>query len=229
MAFRIHVSRTTWLLALALVALPLAGSTQIARALVEKPDYEVLERAKGYYVRRYPACIVARVEVEAPAGDAMNKGFKPLADFIFGENVDASKIAMTSPVVQEKAPSTKIAMTSPVVQEPAEGGAMGTHWVSFIMPSEYTLESLPKPKSDRVQIEAIPERIVAVRRFGWTGKHKHMVKQEGKLREALARDGVEVAGPPTYARYDPPWTLALFRRNEVMLPVLWEAPQAAEE
>jgi len=191
---------------------------QLARAMVEKPKYEVLEERDGYEIRRFPAHIIARVAISGDAADAMNRGFSPLADYIFGENVPEKKVPMTSPVVQEPV-SEKIAMTSPVVQEP--GGPESTQYVSFIMPSEYTLETLPKPKSDKVELKEVPERVVAVRRFSWTGNHQQMLTHEKALREALARDGIEVSGPVLYARYDPPWTIPLFRRNEVMLPITY--------
>lgn len=192
--------------------------SQLARAMVEKPRYEVLKKAKGYTIRRYPACIAARVDIAGQEAEAMNRGFRPLADYIFGNNSTDSKVAMTSPVTQEAKTSQKIAMTSPVTQEPKGD----TQVVSFIMPSEYALGDLPLPNNDAVHLEALPERTVAVVRFSWVGKDKQMRSKEAKLRQALARDDIEVVGAPTFARYDPPWTLPIFRRNEVMLPVKYE-------
>jgi hypothetical protein len=211
------------------VGLPSVTWTQIARATVEKPRYEVLDKKKGYEIRRYPAYVVAQVALEGDSRTAMNRGFRPLADYIFGNNVSQDKIAMTSPVTQEPAATEekgeKIAMTSPVTMEPGES----TQMVSFILPSEYSLADLPKPKNEAVQLKEVPSRVVAVRRFSWTGNDTHMKEQEAKLREKLAADGIEVVGPPTYARYDPPWTLPLFRRNEVMLPIVDAQEQAAPE
>lgn len=209
--------RNIVLLAAFLVAIPAIAWTQLARAMVEKPRYEVLAECKGYEIRRYPACIVAQVEIQAEEGEAMNRGFRPLADYIFGSNRSQAKIAMTSPVIEESGGSEKIAMTSPVIEEPAAG----VQRVSFIMPSEYTLEKLPTPVNEKVRLIAVPERVVAVVQFSWRGRDEHMRAREQDLRDALARDGVEVTGTPTYARYDPPWTLPLFRRNEVMLPVAY--------
>lgn len=190
---------------------------QMARAMVEKPDYDVLEKADGYEIRRYPEMLVAQVRMEMAPDDAMNSGFDPLAGFIFGDNVDESKIEMTSPVTQEADTSTKIAMTSPVTQE-ADADAQ---LVRFIMPSEYTMETLPKPTNEKVEILTIPARTVAVIKFSGFGRHEKMLEKQAKLEEALARDEVEVAGDPTYARYDPPWTVPFMRRNEVMIPVAW--------
>ena len=206
------------LLVVLIVAIPSISWTQIARIMVEKPKYEVLAKGRGYQIRRYPSCVVAQVEIAGEAKEAMNRGFRPLANYIFGENVGDSKIAMTSPVTRESAPSQKIAMTTPVIQQ-AEGDA---HVVSFIMPSQYSLDELPRPKDSAVRLKAVPERVMAVWRFTWRGTDKHMQAKEKKLRAALDRDHIEIVGPPVYARYDPPWTLPIFRRNEVMLPVAYQ-------
>ena len=58
---------------------------------------------------------------------ASNKGFRLIADFIFGNNQisDAStgeKIAMTAPVTVEPQ-SAKISMTAPVTVEPQSDGS----------------------------------------------------------------------------------------------------------
>ncbi|MFP4500814.1 MAG: SOUL family heme-binding protein [Candidatus Hydrogenedentota bacterium] len=191
------------------------GALQSCRLMVEKPDFRVVEKSTGYAIREYPACVVAQVTVPKDTDEPMSRGFGPLANYIFGKNVAETKIAMTSPVTSEQPQGEKIAMTSPVTQE---SGAEG-HVVSFIMPSEYTLEDLPQPLNDAVRLEAIPARTLAVRRFGWTGNAQAMQQKEQDLRDALERDGITVTGPAIYARYDPPWTLPPFRRNEVMLPV----------
>jgi len=212
------------LIVVLIVAIPSIAWTQIARIMVEKPKYEVLARAKGYQIRRYPPYIAAQVQVDGDAKEAVSRGFGPLAEYIFGKNVDQAKIAMTSPVTREAPASKKIAMTTPVTQQP-EGDA---HVVSFIMPSEYSMDDLPRPENPAVRLKAVPERVMAVRRFTWRGTDKHMQAKEKKLRAALERDSMEVVGPPVYARYDPPWTLPIFRRNEVMLPVTYKTTTPGE-
>lgn len=208
-----------------LVAVPLSASSQMARAMVEKPKFERLERRDGYEVRRYPACIVAQVTVSGGEGDAMSKGFGALADYIFGNNVSQSKVAMTSPVIQA-AVSEKVAMTSPVLQETGGNDAAG-QVVQFVMPSKYTMETLPKPNNPAVTLAPRGERTYAVVKFSWRGRDDEMHKKEAELREAMERDGLSVTGSAVYARYNPPWTLPIFRRNEVLLPIEHsEKPQA---
>ena len=226
MEIRIPVLAVAAVGIVSIVAVPLSASSQMARAMVEKPKFERLERRDGYEVRRYPACIVAQVTVSGGEEDAMSKGFGALADYIFGNNVSQSKVAMTSPVIQEAGASEKVAMTSPVLQENGGTDSAG-QVVQFVMPSKYTMETLPKPNNPAVTLAQRGERTYAVHKFSWRGKDEQMHKKEAELRTALARDGVSVTGSAVYARYDPPWTLPIFRRNEVLLPIEYiEKPQA---
>lgn len=202
-----------------------AGSARaLERDKVEQPEYTVAHKGEGYEVREYAPQIAARVRVDGRDGAAMNAGFRPLADYIFGNNTKQSDIAMTSPVTQTAAgESMDIAMTSPVTQTAAEDSEDG-QWVMFIMPSEHTMETLPKPNNERVELVEIPARAMAVVTFsGWGGANM-MEKKRAELAEALAKDGISTSGEPTYARYDPPWTMPWSRKNEVMIPVVWPKP-----
>ena len=80
--------------------------------MTEQQKYDVAAEHDGWEVRRYPAHIVAEVTVQGSFDEAVNRAFRMLAAFIFGDNVGKQKVAMTAPVVQEPA-SEKIAMTSP--------------------------------------------------------------------------------------------------------------------
>lgn len=212
-----------------LLVLSAPAVAQLARALVEQPAFEKLARGDGYTIRRYPACVVAQVVIPAGTPEAMNRGFSPLAEYIFGNNTAQSKIAMTSPVVQEAAPAERVAMTSPVLQESAstEDPATGGQVVQFVMPSKYTLETLPTPKNPQVVLTTRAAQTYAVVKFSWRGLDKHFRKKEAALRKALERDGIPITGSPVYARFDPPWSLPIFRRNEVMIPIDYPAEAPA--
>ena len=100
--------------------------------------------------------IIAQVEVFGDFDDASSKGFKILADYIFGNNTSTdgnSRIEMTAPVEMEPLPQ-KINMTKPVLTE----GNDNTWIVSFIMPNEFTLETLPKPNNKNIKISSITKR-----------------------------------------------------------------------
>lgn len=184
--------------------------------MTEQQPYDILRRFPGFELRRYPAHLVAEVEVDSSFTEAGNRAFRVLAGYISGRNSTRGKVAMTAPVVQEQA-STSIAMTSPVLQESA--AESGRHVVAFVMPAEFSIDTLPTPSDPRIAIREIPTHTAAAKTF--TGRWSEQIYREqlAALRSALAEAGLEVVGQPRFARFNPPWTPWFLRRNEVVLPV----------
>ena len=184
--------------------------------MTEQQRYDVLARLPDFELRRYPAHLVAEVEVEGSFADAGNQAFRVLVAFISGRNTTRARVAMTAPVVQERA-STRIAMTSPVVQE--SSGEPGRRVVGFVMPAEFTPETLPVPSDPRITVREVPDQIAAAKTF--TGRWTERIYQEqlADLRRAVGLASLEIIGPPRFARFDPPWTPWFLRHNEVVVPV----------
>lgn len=192
---------------------------------VEQPEYTVVTQAEAIEIRQYPAMIVAQTTVSGDRRRAMNGGFRIIADYIFGNNTSKSEIAMTSPVTQQS--GEKIAMTSPVTQQASEKIAMtspvtqseqdGAWTIRFIMPAEYTMETLPMPNNDAVTLLEIPGKRVAAIRFSGRGGMAALEQYTSELRAYLDKNGLEAAAEPTYAFYDGPWVPGPLRRNEVMI------------
>ena len=184
----------------------------------EEPRYEVIKKEEGFEVRRYQPMIIAEVLVTGTLSEASNKGFRQIADFIFGNNEDpvkkqSEKIAMTAPVTMEADTSSKIAMTAPVTME----GAGGAWKMAFVMPSKFTLDTLPKPKNPNITIKQMPAQQVAVVTFsGWVDEEK-LAAQTTRLNEWMAKSGLKTSGTAQLSRYNPPWTLPFWRRNEVWM------------
>ena len=109
--------------------------------------------------------------------------------------------------------STKIAMTTPVTQVQAEERFV----VRFMMPSEFSAESLPTPSDDRVIIEEVGERRLAALRYSGRWTKNSFERHLNELRETLDQAGLTTAGEPIWARYDPPWKPWFLRHNEVLL------------
>lgn len=185
--------------------------------MTEQQPYDVLTRFPGFEVRRYPAHLVAEVDVDSSFTDAGNRAFGVLVAFISGSNSTRRRVAMTAPVVQEQAP-TRIAMTSPVVQE--SGVEPGRHRVAFVMPAEFTLDTLPIPTDPRITVREIPSHVAAAKTFTGRWTERGYREQLAELRSAVQQAGLEIDGPPRFARFDPPWTPWFLRRNEVVLPVV---------
>ena len=182
--------------------------------MTEQQPYDVVKRYPGFEVRRYPTHLVAEVEVDSSFTDAGNRAFGVLVGFISGRNSSRGKIAMTAPVVQEP---TKIAMTAPVIQEP--GVDPGRHLVSFVMPAKYSLETLPEPSDPRITIRQVPSEVAAAMTFSGRWTEQLYREHLAELSNAVVKAGLEVSGPPRFARFDPPWRPWFLRRNEVVLPI----------
>jgi hypothetical protein len=187
-----------------------------AAMATEEPKYSVLEKEAPFEVRSYAPMIVAEVQVEGDLDEASGQGFRLIAAYIFGQNQVSEKIAMTAPVnVEEKVPQTaKIAMTVPVGIESKAGGK----WtVSFVMPAEYTMESIPKPINSQVQLRQIPAVKKAVISFTGFYNAQKVAEKTLELEQWMKARNLHPSGVPNFARYNPPWTLPFLRRNEVMI------------
>jgi hypothetical protein len=185
----------------------------LARA-VEEAEYRVLQQDGAIELRAYAPSIVAETVVDAGFEDAGNRAFRKLFRYIDGENVAQQEIAMTAPVSQSPA-GRKIEMTSPVGQRPSAGG-----WaVSFMMPSAFTMDTIPRPSDPAVQLRAIPAyRAAAIRYSGFWSEERYREHLQ-ELRAWIAAQGLEAASEPVWARYDPPFKPWFMRRNEILVPV----------
>lgn len=181
---------------------------------LEKAKYTVLEKQGDIEIRQYAPHIVAETIVTAGFDNAGNIAFQTLYDYIAGKNRTRESIAMTAPVGQEKT-SEKIAMTAPVEQ--VKSGE--NYAVSFIMPSKYTLSTLPEPLDPAVRIREIPSRKMAAIRYSGTWSRKRYEQKRDLLRQFIAARGLTAAGDDIFARYDPPFQLWFLRRNEVLFPL----------
>ena len=183
---------------------------------VEQAKYELVSKQGDIEVRLYPPLIIAEAEVAGDRKTAINEGFRIVADYIFGNNISKKNVAMTAPVVQQQ--SEKIAMTTPVTQEGNQG-----HWkVRFVMPASYTMETLPKPNNDAVKLVEVPAKRFAVIRFSGMAGEASLKDHTDELRTFITSKKLNAMSPPSYAFYNPPWTLPFLRRNEVMIEVTSE-------
>jgi SOUL heme-binding protein len=186
---------------------------------IEEPKYIVVSEAVGYEIREYTGYIIAETTVTGVStrAEAASKGFPIVARYIFGDNTSKSKLAMTVPVNTEDLSSEKLAMTAPVNTEREQDS--DSYKISFVMPGEYTLATLPEPNDSKVRLVEVPPRKVAVRRFSWSNSETNFKEQEIELISALVRDGVETVGVINLARYNPPWTIPFMLRSEVQIAI----------
>ena len=206
--------------ALSFLVLCFVGAFLLGRAAQanEETKFKVIESEGKCELRQYASHSVAETLVEGDFVEVGNEAFRRLAAYINGQNRRKQTIPMTAPVSQE-ADSVKIPMTAPVNQEKA-----GEKWrITFLMPAQYTLETLPEPLDSRVELKRVPERLMAALKYSGTWSRSRYEERKEELMEWISRRGLKQIGEPIFARYNAPFMPWFLRRNEVLIPV--ERPQ----
>ena len=181
---------------------------------IEKAKYNVLEKEGPIEIRRYEKQVVAETFVEGDFKSVGNKGFRRLYEYISGNNRKKQSISMTAPVTQEEGSQT-ISMTSPVNQE-----KQGNVWrITFLMPAEFSLETLPEPLDESFRLVEEPGRLIAAVRYSGTWSSHSYEKNKTKPKAFIEKQDLKQVGTEIWARYDPPFMPWFLRRNEVLIPV----------
>jgi hypothetical protein len=213
----------------AFVLTTLVFSASLAMA-IEEPKYKLVSQEGAFQIRRYQPVLIAETFVDGDMDDASNEGFRLIADFIFGNNKASNptlggseKIAMTAPVTAEPV-SQKIEMTAPVTIEPveiaSENMSTANRWrIHFVMPSSYNLASLPKPNNSKVIVREVPEATYAVLTYSGFNFLSNVQTRTDELMAWVKSKKMQTLQSPQLARYNPPWTLPMFRRNEIMVQI----------
>ena len=182
----------------------------------EEPKYELIEKSGEFELRQYQPMLIAEVLVDGDMDQASGKGFRLIADYIFGNNItetgSSKKIKMTAPVTIEPR-SEEISMTIPVSLKNISG-----RWqVSFVMPSKYTLDTIPLPNNKQIMLRKVPARKVAVLEFSGFASEKNTANRTQELLKWIDKTNLISTGSIELSRYDPPWTLPFLRRNEIIV------------
>lgn len=185
----------------------------------ETPKYKVISQDGDFEIRQYAPRIIAEVSVTGDLDAASGEGFRTLAGFIFGDN----RVASAQPMTPATGESSKIAMTAPVTIEPVKSDGtftMSREWrVEFTMPSQYSLSTLPKPNNPSIRIKEVPIKTYAVVRYSGINTERRINDETRRLLEWIQSQDASISGQPELARYNPPWTLPMLRRNEILVPI----------
>jgi DNA gyrase inhibitor GyrI len=166
---------------------------------VERARYRTVRRQRDIEIRDYTPMIVAEVELSGDREAAIQRGFRTLADYIFGNNTAMRAIAMTAPVTQQGNPE---------------------NWqVRFVMPARYTTDTLPKPIDPSVNLKHLEAKRFAAIRFSGSAHDAGLQRHTGRLDAFIRDNGLRPLSAPAYAFYNPPWTLPFLRRNEVLIEI----------
>ncbi|KAJ7548379.1 hypothetical protein O6H91_07G009800 [Diphasiastrum complanatum] len=140
---------------------------------------------------------------------------------------DGQKIAMTAPVLTSQGEANtegeRIEMTAPVLMHESDGKTANENktmmTMQFVLPSQYTVDSVPRPTDPRVSVKELPRRKYGVLTFSGIANDSLTEKKVQELRKTLQEAGYNITGEHILAQYNPPWTVPFLRTNEVLLPV----------
>eukprot|EP00980_Cylindrotheca_fusiformis_P006322 scaffold1356_cov123-Cylindrotheca_fusiformis.AAC.3 len=196
--------------------------------LLERPRYDVLRKlSNGIELRHYDPYLIAETVVDGEGfREPTSQGFKACAGYIFGRNKartggKAEKMAMTAPVRVESqiGEGQKMAMTAPVR---VAGRTNKQSKVSFVIGSQYSLKTVPKPMDKNVRLRKVPSHTLAVRTFSGPPPTDDRVQRERNvLEQTLSEVNILPKGDETlvYGYHDPFITPNVLRRNEVAVVV----------
>jgi hypothetical protein len=182
---------------------------------IESLKYRTISRDKKFELRDYNEYITAEVEVDGDFSSALQKGFRILADYIFGGNTSKAQINMTVPVTQQAKSGEKIEMTAPVTSSPVEEGKK--YVIAFTMPSKYTLENLPEPENKNIFFRKVAGHKVASLSFSGNLNAGLASRKVKELETWLNKNKYSTKSGFVFAQYNPPWIPGIFRRNELLV------------
>ncbi|MGB1647384.1 MAG: SOUL family heme-binding protein [Crocinitomicaceae bacterium] len=165
---------------------------------IETPKYTVLKSYDDFELRQYGSMILAQTVMQSASYEnTSSQGFRTVASYIFGGNEENKKIAMTAPVIMEMGDDTKM---------------------SFVMPKEHSMESLPEPSSEEVKILKVSPKKYAVITFPGYANNKKIDKYAKKLLKSIKSEGLETVGNVKFMGYNAPWQV-IGRKNEIAVEV----------
>jgi hypothetical protein len=162
----------------------------------ESPEYDVLKKDGPFEIRKYHEFDTVTVIESKLSGYS---GFGLLFSYISGNNQNQTKMSMTIPVINE-----------------FEDDGMT---MEFVVPKAYQNDSIPIPNHEHLRIKHYDEHIVCSITFKGTTSQKKIDKQLLKLKEWMKNEQVVERGRYRLARYNPPFSLPSFRRNEILIEI----------
>jgi hypothetical protein len=168
-------------------------------AKTEQQSYTVIWKKENLEARYYPKALMATVQdSDGKYKSSSNKNFRVLAGYIFGGNAKKESIAMTAPVHMEF-------------------GDNGSK-MSFVMPKNAMLDSLPTPNDRGIKLHTANERYVVALQFGGWADDARIASHMKELEQALQNLEIEPTNAPWFMGYNPPFQV-FNRRNEVAVEV----------
>ena len=161
---------------------------------VEEAHYTVIRQTKDYEVRRYAPVMAIETEMK----DDKN-GFQSLAGYIG---------VMGAP---KNTANQAISMTAPVVKDTQNK-------MMFLLPEKMNQDNTPQPLNNDVSVKKFNSRTMVVQTFSGSIDMKSAAEKVLKLAELANEESLDV-NEWELMRYNPPWCIPWFRKNEIAIMV----------
>jgi DNA gyrase inhibitor GyrI len=168
----------------------------ISRTGYESADYKVILQDGDFEIREYKPMLLVSTTMK---GSELrnNSAFQRLFGYITGSNEESQKIAMTAPVFSSNDEKT--------------------YTMSFLIPKDVAEKGAPQPTDDNVKIETMDGGRFAAFRYSGYSNDEAIREAKQKLTDWIAKQELKTTGQMLTAGYDPPYTPANLRRNEVLV------------
>jgi len=179
------------------------------RAGSVEPPFAIVGRVGEVEIRQYGPRMVVEVHVAGAEDAARASAVERLTGFVSGANLRGAEVAATLPFAQRREGGGG---------EPSPGEAR--LWaVSVHLPLRATAATVPSPNDSALRVRTLPAKTVAVLRFTGVPRPAKTAERRAALAAVLASSGWRSAGAAELWFYDPPWTVPVLRRNEIVVPV----------
>lgn len=163
---------------------------------IESYPYTIQKKYDSFEIRNYEARLFTSVKLSSNTyKDASSKGFSILAGYIFGGNKKQQKIAMTSPVAM----TLEDSMT-----------------MMFLVPKDYTKETLPQPNQSAIKFTEEPAKTMAAITFGGWANDEKIERYKQQLIAALDAQKIAFTNKFYFLGYNPPFEF-FNRKNEIII------------
>ena len=180
---------------LALLTLIYSFKNKIEDNLTEQ--YIILKRIDNIEIRQYKESVNASYYSKNKT--ERNNYFRNLAGYIFGDNTENASIDMTSPVTMK---------------------LYGNREMIFRMPSNYTLENLPKANNPKINFMTVASCTkAAIQYSGYSNKNIEEKKIQ-ELKNILERENIKHDNKFELLVYNSPFEI-LNRRNEITINIIY--------
>ena len=160
----------------------------------EETSYDHVSKNNIYEIRKYSD----RLAIETITS-SQNNNFRKLFNYISGNNQSKQEIQMTVPV-------TRIEKN-------------GNMMMQFYLPVKFNEDTIPNPLDDDVKVVKIDGGYFAVLKYSGRTSDDNFIKYKNILQKELINNNISIKDFPIRATYNSPFTLPIFRRNEVMFEI----------